>query len=188
MSNENRVTVGLYRHFKGQYFYVTGLSKSATDEKTIMVNYFNVCHPEHGSFVRPLDDFVSEHDCTNDEKLVSESMFIKERLDNVTGQIARFERVKDLNFQLGSISTEQLIAELRKRTDSPIHELDIEGLQSNIFAKDYCVGEAYTETEDTPRGVYTIASFDKQMDAENYFLTHQHKKNTKVFKRTFIEV
>lgn len=180
MSNENRVTVGLYRHFKGQYFYVTGLSKSATDEKTIMVNYFNVCHPEHGSFVRPLDDFVATHE--------EDGRVIAERLDNITGQSHRLERVKDLNFQLGSVSTEQLITELRRRTDSPIHELDIEGLQSNIFAKDYCVGEAYTETEDTPRGVYTVASFDKQMDAENYLLTHQHKKNTKVFKRTFIEV
>lgn len=181
------VTVGLYRHFKGGYYYVTGLSRSATDEKTIMVNYFDVCHPEAGAFVRPLDDFIADHDTT--EQFGDEmTLYIKDRVDNVTGQIARFERVKDLNFQLGSISTEQLIRELRKRTDSPIHELDIEGLQSKIFAKDYCVGEACEATEDTPRGVYTLASFDKQMDAENYLLTHAHKKNTKVFKRTFIEV
>ena len=178
--SEVRVTVGLYRHFKGQYFYVTGLSRSATDEKTVMVNYFNVCHPEHGSFVRPLDDFIATHE--------EDGRVIAERPDNITGQIMRLERVKDLNFQLGSVSTEHLIRELRKRTDSPIHELDIEGLQSKIFAKDYCVGEACEATEDTPRGVYTIASFDKQLDAENYLYTHKHKKNTKVFKRTFIEV
>lgn len=178
--SEVRVTVGLYRHFKGQYFYVTGLSKSATDEKTVMVNYFNVCHPEYGSFVRPLDDFVSDLD----DKAVAVVL----RKDNVTGQRLRFERVKDLNFQLGSVSTEQLIEELRTRTDSPIHELDIEGLRSEVYAKDYCVGEACEATEDTPRGVYTIASFDKQMDAENYYSTHKHTKTTKVFKRTFIEV
>lgn len=178
--SEVRVTVGLYRHFKGQYFYVTGLSRSATDEKTVMVNYFNVCHPEHGSFVRPLNDFIATHE--------EDGRVIAERPDNITGQIMRLERVKDLNFQLGSVSTEQLIGELRRRTDSPIHELDIEGLQSQIFAKDYCVGEACEATEDTPRGVYTIASFDKQLDAENYLYTHKHKKNTKVFKRTFIEV
>lgn len=175
-----RVSVGLYRHFKGQYYYVTGLSKSATDEKTVMVNYFNVCHPEFGSFVRPLDDFTATHE--------EDGRSIKDRPDNVTGQIMRLERVKDLNFQLGSVSTEQIIGELRKRTDSPIHELDIEGLQSKVFSKDYCVGESCEATEDTPRGVYTLASFDKQMDAENYLLTHSHKKNTKVFKRTFIEV
>lgn len=186
-----RVTVGLYRHFKGGYYYVTGLSRSATDEKTIMVNYFDVCHPEAGAFTRPLYDFTSTTDKVEKDDIgepFEAGVDIKDRKDNVTGQIARFERVKDLNFQLGSVSTEQLIRELRKRTDSPIHELDIEGLQSKIFAKDYCVGEACEATEDTPRGVYTLASFDKQMDAENYYLTHPHKKNTKVFKRTFIEV
>ena len=175
-----RVSVGLYRHFKGQYYYVTGLSKSATDEKTVMVNYFNVCHPEFGSFVRPLDDFTATHE--------EDGRSIKDRPDNVTGQIMRLERVKDLNFQLGSVSTEQIIDELRRRTDSPIHELDIEGLQSKIFSKDYCVGEACEATEDTPRGVYTISTFETPEQAYQYLSTHQHKRNTKVFKRTFIEV
>ena len=175
-----RVSVGLYRHFKGQYYYVTGLSKSATDEKTVMVNYFNVCHPEYGSFVRPLDDFTATHE--------EDGRSIKDRPDNVTGQIMRLERVKDLNFQLGSVSTEQIIDELRRRTDSPIHELDIEGLQSNIFSKDYCVGEACEATEDTPRGVYTVSTFETPEQAYQYLSTHQHKRNTKVFKRTFIEV
>ena len=176
----NEVTVGLYRHFKGEYYYVTGLSKSATDEKTVMVNYFNVCHPEFGSFVRPLDDFTATHE--------EDGRSIKDRPDNVTGQIMRLERVKDLNFQLGSVSTEQIIDELRRRTDSPIHELDIEGLQSKIFSKDYCVGEACEATEDTPRGVYTVSTFETPEQAYQYLSTHQHKRNTKVFKRTFIEV
>ena len=175
-----RVSIGLYRHFKGQYYYVTGLSKSATDEKTVMVNYFNVCHPEYGSFVRPLDDFTATHE--------EDGRSIKDRPDNVTGQIMRLERVKDLNFQLGSVSTEQIIDELRRRTDSPIHELDIEGLQSKIFSKDYCVGEACEATEDTPRGVYTVSTFETPEQAYQYLSTHQHKRNTKVFKRTFIEV
>lgn len=175
-----RVSVGLYRHFKGQYYYVTGLSKSATDEKTVMVNYFNVCHPEFGSFVRPLDDFTATHE--------EDGRSIKDRPDNVTGQIMRLERVKDLNFQLGSVSTEQIIDELRRRTDSPIHELDIESLQSKIFSKDYCVGEACEATEDTPRGVYTVSTFETPEQAYQYLSTHQHKRNTKVFKRTFIEV
>ena len=175
-----RVSVGLYRHFKGQYYYVTGLSKSATDEKTVMVNYFNVCHPEFGSFVRALDDFIATHE--------EDGRAIKDRPDNVTGQIMRLERVKDLNFQLGSVSTEQIIDELRRRTDSPIHELDIEGLQSKIFSKDYCVGEACEATEDTPRGVYTVSTFETPEQAYQYLSTHQHKRNTKVFKRTFIEV
>ena len=174
------ISIGLYRHFKGEYYYVTGLAKSTVDEKTVMVYYFNVCHPEYGSFVRPLDDFTATHE--------EDGRSIKDRPDNVTGQIMRLERVKDLNFQLGSVSTEQIIDELRRRTDSPIHELDIEGLQSKIFSKDYCVGEACESTEDTPRGVYTVSTFETPEQAYQYLSTHQHKRNTKVFKRTFIEV
>lgn len=177
----NKVTLGLYRHFKGEYYYVTGLSKSATDEKTVLVNYFNVCHPEYGSFTRPLDDFITSWD---EEK----HCYILDRKDNVTGQNDRFERVKDLNFQLGSISTEHLIRELRKRADSPIHELDIEGLKSNIFAKDYAVGEPFEATDTHPKGVYTLASFSTEKEAKDYFLTHKNRNATKVFKRTFIEV
>lgn len=181
------IPLGLYRHFKGDYFYVTGISKSATDEETIMVSYFNVCHPEYGSFVRPLDDFISDHDARPIGQ-VSLKELIKDRKDNITGQSKRFERIKDINFQLGSVSTEQLIEELRKRTDSPIHELDIEGLRSNVFCKDFIVGEAFEATEDTPRGVYTVARFDTSLQAHEYLSTHPHKRSAKVFKRTFIQV
>lgn len=181
------VTIGLYRHFKGEYFYVTGLAKSSEDEKSVRVQYFNVCHPEYGTFSRPLEDFISDHDTT--EQFGDEmTLYIKDRFDNVTGQHHRFERVKDLSFQLGSVSTEQLIDELRTRTDSPIHELDLEGLRSPVFVTDFVVGEACEETKDTPKGVFTLASFTNKMDAENYFYTHKTKKNAKVFKRTFIEV
>lgn len=174
------VTIGLYRHFKGQYYYVSNLSKSAEDEKTVMVSYFNVCHPEYGSFVRPLDDFIT----TVDENGIA----ISERRDNTTGMHSRFERVKDLNFQIGSLSTEQLVAELRKRTDSPIHELDIEGLKSNIFSKDYIIGDKYFATEDYPTGVSTNAVFESPEQAFKYLHTHKHSKVTGVFKRVFIEL
>lgn len=175
----NKVTIGLYRHFKGDYFYVTGLSKSAEDERTVMVNYFNVCHPEYGSFVRPLDDFVATHD---------DKGAIADKFLNITGQTARFERIKELNFQLGSISTEHLINELRRRTDSPIHELDIEGLRSNIFCTDFIIGDKHFATEDYPCGVSTIASFEDVERAKKYYETHKHRLSTSVFKRTFIEV
>lgn len=174
------VTIGLYRHFKGQYYYVTGLSKHAVDEETIMVNYFNVCHPEYGNCVRPLESFIATHE--------EDGRVIKDRPDNVTGQIHRMERVKDLNFQLSSVSTEQLIDELRSREDSPIHELDIKELESNIFSKDYIIGGVNEATRDTPKGVYTIAVFDTPEQAESYFETHKFHKGTKLFKRVFIEI
>ena len=177
----NKVTIGLYRHFKGEYYYVSSLVKSAEDEKTVMVSYFNICHPEFGNYVRPLEDFVS----TRGTKI---DIPIKDRPDNITGQFARFERVKELNFQLGSISTEQLIDELRRRTDSPIHELDIEGLRSNIFCNDYVVGDKHFATADYPKGISTIASFTTDEEAKRYYDTHKHRRDTGVFKRTFIEI
>lgn len=178
--NDVKVTVGLYKHFKGDYYYVTGLSKSATDEKTIMVNYFNVCHPEYGSYVRPLDDFIT----TNEE----DGRSIYERQDNVTGQIHRFERIKDLNYQIGSAATQQLINELSKREDSPLQDLDIDKLNGRVFSTDYVVGNKHYATEDYPCGVCTIAVFNTEEEAKRYYETHSHIKATGVFKRTFIEV
>lgn len=176
--NEPKVTIGLYRHFKGEYYFVQNIVKDAVRD-IAMCQYFNVSHTEYGIFVRPVDEWFSED--TEKGKII-------DRLDNKTGQKYRFEKVRNLNFQLGSVSTEQLIKELRNRVDSPIHELDIEGLQSKIFAKDYIVGEACEQTEDTPQGVYTIASFNDEDSASMYYYSHLHNKKTKVFKRVFIEV
>lgn len=189
MEKEVKVTVGLYRHFKGDYYYVTGLSKSATDEKTIMVSYFNVCHPEYGSFVRPLYDFIAVDELYQDEDSEFElERMIYERRDNVTGQIHRFERVKDLNYQIGSATTQQLINELSKREDSPLQALDIDKLNGRVFSSDYVLGEKHYATENYPCGVSTIAVFNTEEEAKRYYETHNHLKGTKVFKRTFIEV
>ena len=177
------VVIGLYRHFKGEYFYVTGISRYSKDENTHMVNYFNVCHPEYGSFVRPLYDFIAEK-----YEVSGELVYICDRKDNVTGQIHRFERIKDLNYQIGSATTQQLINELRNRVDSPIHELDIEGLRSKVFSTDYVVGFKHEATEDFPAGIETINTFFTKEEADN-FLSKQATKGRKgVFKRTFIEL
>ena len=178
-TNKLPITMGLYRHFKGAYYYVTSFSKNAhTDE--IMVNYFNVCHPEYGNCVRTLTDFIR----TKEE----DGRIIKDRPDNITGQSVRFERVEDLNFQLGSVSTEQLIEELRKREDSPLQDLDIEGLNSYVFCTDYIIGDKYDDTKEYPKGVSTIASFTTEEEAKNYFETHRRLTNIGVFKRVFIEI
>ena len=170
---------GLYRHFKGAYYYVTGVSKNAIDD-SIMVNYFNVQHPELGSCVRPLNDFT--------RMIEEDGRIIKERPDNVTGQSSRFEKVEDLNFQIGSVSTEQLVEELSKREDSPLQKLDIKGLNDRVYCTDYCVGNKHLETQDFPRGVTLITSFATEEEAKKYYETHKHLKTTGVFKRTFIEL
>ncbi len=175
-----KVTVGLHRHFKGAYYYVTGISRHAHNYDEYLVNYFDVCHPEKGNYSRPLTDFIA----TTEE----DGRVIKDRPDNVTGQIARFERVHDLNWQIKSVSTQQLIEELRTRHDSPIHEVDIEGLMSPVVAKDYVVGDLFEATDDTPKGVFTLATFETREEAKTYLATHMGRKTTGVFKRTFIEV
>lgn len=187
-----KVTIGLYRHFKGAYYYVTNISRQSSEviDTDCIVTYFNVCHPEYGYFSRPLVDFVSDNDTLEkDDKgeWFGVGTAIADRKDNVTGQIHRMERVKDLDFQLGSVSTEQLIRELRTRKDSPIHELDLDGLYSEVFAKDYVIGVKHEATDETPRGVETFEVFDSEEEAKRYA---ERKGNVRssVFKRTFIEV
>lgn len=172
----DRVPLGLYRHFKGGYFYVDQLLRN--DEGGHYYSYFDVCNPNSVKFARSSNDFFS----VIDDKGVP----IVDREDNVTGQVHRFERVRDLNFQLGSISTEQLISELRRRKDSPIHELDIEGLRSNISAIDYVVGIEFEECEDYPKGVNTLNTFWTRADAETALVTTPNQR-AKVFKRVFIK-
>lgn len=184
--NSISVKPGLYRHFKGQYYCVTGISKSALDEKTFMVSYFNVCHPEYGNFVRPVEDFVADHDTC--EQFGDEmTLYIKDRFDNVTGQTYRFERVEDLSFQVSSISTEQLMRELTKRQDSPIRDLDLPGAESEVFMRDYVCG---VPLKDEVHGYYLVnwVQFDDETEAWKYVQKHSLPgKIVKVFKRILLE-
>lgn len=167
-------TIGLYRHFKGEYYFVQNIVRDCSSE-VVYCQYFNVCKPEQGVFVRPIDDWFSTE---------TDKGAVVDRKDNVTGQMYRFERVLDLNFQLGSVSTEQLTKELVRRTDSPIHELDIEGLQSNIDCKDYVVGQHYKEEN----YIATVNSFNTESQAKIYLVTHKVNSETHLYKRTFIRI
>lgn len=167
-------TVGLYRHFKGSYYFVHNIAKDCTTD-ILYCYYFNVCKPEQGMFVRPVTEWF---DTETDKGAVSE------RPDNITGQIHRFERVYDLNYQLGSTSTEQLLNELYKREDSPIHELDLEELQSHIDCRDFVIGVRYPNLN----YVTAINTFDNEMQAKRYLATHKVNSETHIYKRTFIRV
>lgn len=173
-----QVTVGLYRHFKGTYYYVTSISRNANNYDEYLVNYFDICHPEKVC-TRPLVDFVA----TQEE----DGRLIKERPDNITGQHSRFARVYDLNWQISSVSTEQLIEELRRRTDSPIHALDIDGLMSEVFVTDYIIGIPHN-LPDYAKGIETVVPCSTLEQAQRYLETHKTRKGTGIYKRTFIEV
>lgn len=182
--NKPLVTLGLYRHFKGEYYCVQNIVVDAEDERTHKVAYFNVLHPEYGIFVRSIEDFISDRDSHGDPY----SRLIRDRVDNVTGQIHRFEKVVSLTNEVKNLSTETLLNELAHRADSPLQELDIDGLSKRVFCSDYVIGESYEANDDHPKGVYSSFVCDDAEGALKFLSTHKHRSNTKVFKRTFIEV
>ena len=162
--------VGLYKHFKGGYYYALNILRQ--DDGEPMIQYFNVMHPEFGYFVRPFSEWESD---------------VSERTDNYTGQIHRFEKVKDLDNHIRNFSTEQLVAELRMRKDSPLQDLDIDGISELVFSKDYCIGEKHEETEDYPRGVSVNEVFDTKEEAVKYMNMYARSGRFSVFRRVFIE-
>lgn len=166
-------TVGLYRHFKGGYYFIQNIAKDCTSG-IMYCYYFNICNPEQGVFVRPINEWF---DTETDKGTISE------RPDNKTGQIHRFERVEDLNFQLGSVSTEQLTEELIRRTDSPIHALDLEELNSKIDCIDYAVGQPLSDNF-----VFTYNTFCTEEAGKKYFTMHKVNSETHLYKRTFIRI
>lgn len=175
---QQTVNIGLYRHFKGAYYFVQNIVLDAV-RNCPMCYYFNVLHPEKGLFVRPVDEWFSED---------TDKGLIKDRPDNTTGQTTRFAKVVSLGDEVKNLSTDHLIRELKGREDSPLQTLDIDGLSDCVFCTDYVVGDKNYATEDYPCGVSTVASFTTEEEAKNYYATHKHLRATGVFKRTFIEI
>ena len=176
--NTPKVTIGLYRHFKGAYYFVQNVVKNAVTGED-MCYYYDVMHPEKGLFVRPVYEWFEEY--TDKGKVI-------DRPDNYTGQKYRFVKVVSLEWHLRNYSTDVLIEELNHRVDSPLQALDIEGLNDQVFSVDYVIGEKCLATEDHPDGVVTIASFNTEEQAKTYFATHRLRRSAGVFKRTFIEL
>ena len=117
---------------------------------------FDVLSPESGTMIIPLDKWDEE---------TTKVMYIEPTLSG--------------------LSTEDLIRELGARKDSPLQKLDIEGLNKRVFSTDYVVGELYDETEESVKGVYTVAVFDTEKEAITYLENHP-SVNARVLKRTFI--
>ena len=174
-SHDKEVTVGLYRHFKGSYYYLERFCKEGKD---IYCLYFNVCKPLDGTFVREIStwfDTTVKNRKGNDVEIVS-------LIENITGQTHRFEKVWDLNFQIESVETRRLIAELDTRKDSPFRDLDIEGLQSAVADRTYvCANIVMDEMRN-------LVAFNDLDSAREYRDKHNRlDKPVKIFKRVFIE-
>lgn len=166
------VKLGLYRHFKGGYYLLLNLLRTDKVEEPYYAQYLDIMHIELGYFTRPFSEWSTD---------------VLSREDNVTGQRFRFEKVNSLLDNAQNMSTEHLIRELRCRADSPLQELDIDGLSALVYSSDYCIGEAFEATDDNPKGVSTDAVFDTPEQAFKYLREHPHSRRHKVFKRTFIE-
>lgn len=176
MNIQNLPTLGLYRHFKGAYYFLSNILRGSTQDcKGYVCEYFNVLHPEYGHFSRPVEQWDTD---------------VSDRIgkDNVTGQVHRFEKVVSIDTDIKNFTTENLLTELSRRPDSPLQSLDIEGLSECVVATDFIVGEYEKATEDEPAGVFVEAAFSTKDQAHRYWLNHARNQRAKVYKRTFLPV
>lgn len=71
----------VYRHFKGNYYFVENIGKSSETEETLVIYKSLYDREDTNIWIRPLSMFLEE---------------IPERPDNITGQKYRFELVSDI--------------------------------------------------------------------------------------------
>lgn len=163
--------MGLYRHFKGGYYFLMNVLTNESGDYPLL-QYVDIFQPELGYFARPVPEWNEN---------------VSDREDNVTGQTYRFERVVSIDNGISNFTTEQLIKELRMRENSPLQDLDIKEVSGRVFSRDYCIGEAHEATEDYPKGVSVGSVFDTKEEAFNYMNTHAKNSRFKIFRRVFIE-
>lgn len=175
-SNGIEVTVGLYRHFKGAYYFLSSIARNSDNEAVCV--YYNVTCPENGEYCRNLSEWFD----TYTFNLKGEKVLIKDRIDNFTGQSRRFEKVNNLSFQLGDVETSLLVSELDHRKDSPFRELDIEKLNGQVVDRCFVCANIVGEE------MRNLVAFETKEEAEEYRNKHTLiDRPIKMFKRIFIE-
>lgn len=167
---ENRpAMLGLYRHFKGEYYFLMNVLRNAgSSGDDYVCQYFNVQHPEYGQFARPVSEWDTD---------------VSNREDNVTGQTCRFERVT-IDNSVRNLPTQVLLSELRQREDSPLFGQD---LTDQSAYRDYCVGQTVVDPDTYSEGVFVLFVCEKKEDAFEYLRRH-FSDRVQVFCRTFIPV
>lgn len=167
---ETKFELGLYRHFKGDYYFATSVSKDCNNPTIEYVHYFNVLHPEKGTFIRVLTDFIAEYDSKTD-------CLIKDRGDNITGQTHRLEKVHNLDGDLCKISTQALIDELERRK-----------VEKPIYSPDYAIGKVVDYGDEVC--IYPREIFTDEKEAKTFFKNNviAPKGTLKLFKREYTEI
>lgn len=185
MSVNETVVKGVYKHFKGKYYLVTDTAIDCDGLETIVI-YRPLNNPGM-IYTRKLSEFLSDID--------------PDREDNKEHQDKRFKKVSDIN-ELGalkSFTTEQLLTELGKRSDSPLAALNIEGLRNERIAyEDYIyavVGEILDKNPKSPtyrKPVKYVSDWVSFSDLESAteFINSPHNFNPRrrIYKRVLTEV
>lgn len=164
----------IYRHFKGTHYCVVGVALDESNPSESLVIYTSVEAEGSPMWSRKLSDFFAE---------------IPDRPDNITGQKTRFELVKSFSHPISSFTTEALVEELRKRSDSPLYELDLEAFSDKIVSRDYMLGEV-VDSDSRYDGVIVPTVINDSIEGIEAFVRnnpHRVSLRTKVFKRLTIE-
>lgn len=171
MLQMNIPKMGLYRHFKGGYYFLMNVLRDENGDYPLL-QYVDIFRPELGYFCRPVPQWNED---------------VSDRKDNKTGQMYRFERVMSIDNGIENFTTMQLMKELAEREDSPLQDLDIEEVSARVFSRDYCIGEKHKATEEYPQGVSVHEVYEDKEEAFKYMNTHAKNSRFGVFKRVFIE-
>lgn len=126
----------IVRHFKGSYYRVVSINKDC-DSEALYVSYTPLNGGRNGlGWTRELLDFLSPVDAG--------------REDNILHQDRRFVFVDGFESQLDLVSTEDIVAELNKRSKDTRYLS-----KSDILANDFVVARV---VNDYVRDIFAIAS------------------------------
>ena len=156
----------VYRHFKGNLYFVLCTTLS-TDTLEPYVTYMSLTDGKTWS--RSMYEFESE---------------VPSDKENPTQQKHRFELVENLGDSLSAFSTQQLIEELRERSDSPLADLDVEGLNTYVKIREYVVGEIRTGC------LFPLMTADTEEQARAFMQNNPHRMSgrTKLYKNVTVQV
>lgn len=165
----------IYRHFKGGLYFV--LAVALSEEGLLPTVVYASLNGDGKVWTRRLSDFTSP---------------APEGKQNPTGQKNRFEPIKEIGDVLSNCTTENLIEELRSRPDSPLNEVDFEGLNSKVVLREFVLGEL--KNHHTDAGVESqlepIMTADTVEEVHKFMENNFHRLSSrvKVFKSVIVEV
>ena len=175
LSNDREVVYPhrVYRHFKGNYFYVLCVGKLC-DVRNEEVVVYQTIDKSAQVFTRTFSEWFDD---------------VSDHKDNLTGQISRFEVVTNLDsMMLNTVPTEKLVKELCERGDRPNELANLPEMLGTVLHEDYVAVKVLNEGQEDEtlfvEGVFVslTAMRDKKKRASKF-----EGKTVRTFKRVYIE-